>query len=83
MRGPIQKASASDPIAADPFHHQADTPWKYASPAAPTVVPAPMFAASTVAKSSGALKRLPATKKSPLPRTSREIQSPPIVKPTE
>jgi hypothetical protein len=42
-----------------------------------------MFAASTVAKRSGALRRLPATKKSLLPRTNREIQTPPAVSPTE
>ena len=46
------------------------------SPAAPTVVPAPMLAASTVENSSGAPSARPATKKSPLPRTIRPTHRP-------
>lgn len=82
MRGPTQTASASDPMAADPFHHQALMPSANARPAAPTVEPAPMLAASTVEKSSGAVSVRPATKKSLLPRTSRPIHRPMPVRPT-
>jgi len=45
-------------------------------PAAPTVEPAPILAASNVEKISPALNSLPATKKSPLLRTRRERITP-------
>jgi hypothetical protein len=63
--GPITSASSSEPIAADPFHHQALKPSRYACPVAPIVEPAPIFAASTVENNNGAVSRRPATKKSP------------------
>ena len=72
MRGPIQNASD------ERSERRRTVPPPRARalagrprPAAPTVVPAPMLAASTVENSSGAVRLRPATKKSPLPRTSR------------
>ena len=54
--GRSRTRAASDPMAADPFHHQALSPSRYPRPVAPTVEPAPMLAASTVEKMSAALK---------------------------
>ena len=71
-----------DPIAAEPFHHHALMPSLKARPAAPTVEPAPMLAASTVENSSGAVSVRPATKKSLLPRTRRAIHRPTAVSAT-
>ena len=51
--------------------------------AAPTVDPAPMFAASIVANSSSAGRARPATKKSRGPRTRRPIHAPSATSPTE
>jgi hypothetical protein len=73
MRGPTKIASNSEPRAADPFQNHALTPCWYASPVAPTVAPAPMFAASIVAAMYGHVSLRPATKKSAGPRTLRAI----------
>ena len=75
-RGPTQKASSSEPMPADPFHHQALRPSRYPMPVAPTVDPAPMFAASTVEKSSQALRLRPATKNALVLRTRRLTAKP-------
>ena len=80
--GPTQKASASVPRPTAPFHHQALMPSRYATPAAPTVVPAPMLAASTVAPTSGHVRRRPATKKSAGTLTRRPIHTPKAVRAT-
>jgi hypothetical protein len=83
MRGPMNSARKTDPIAADPFHHHALMPSLYPRPVAPTVAPAPMFDASTVVKINGALRRRPATKKSALPRTNRATINPTVISPIE
>ena len=57
-------AKIVDASPAEPTHHQALMPSRYASPAAPTVEPAPMFAASIDEKTSPAPIDRPATKKS-------------------
>ena len=74
--GPTQNASTSDPIPAEPTHHQTATPVRYARDVAPTVDPAPIFPASIVAKMSPGPSRRPATKKSDAPRTRRPIHRP-------
>ena len=61
---------------ADPTHHHALRPSRYPRAAAPIVEPAPMLAASRVAKSSPGPRRRPATKKSPGPATRRPYHSP-------
>ena len=79
----MKNARNTDPIAAEPFHHHALIPSKYPRPAAPIVAPAPMFAARTVEKRSGAPSDRPATKKSALPRTKRAIHIPIATSATE
>jgi hypothetical protein len=64
------------PQPADPTHHHAPSPSLYASPAAPTVEPAPMLAASIDARMRPGPRLRPATKNSLLPRTRREVQIP-------
>ena len=67
MRGPTEKARTSDPIPADPFHHQALKPSVNPSDVAPTVELAPMLAARNVEKIRPAPSRRPPTKKSLAP----------------
>ncbi len=76
IRGPMKHARKMDPIADEPFHHQALMPSKYARPVAPIVAPAPMFDARTVEKRSGAVSDRPATKKSALRFMKRPIDNP-------
>src|SRR5439155_13604145 len=76
MAGPIQNARTREPMAAEPTHHQATTPFRYPRDVAPTVEPAPMFAASIVEKTSPGPRRRPATKKSEAPATLRPIHRP-------
>ena len=59
MRGPTEKARTSDPIPADPFHHQALRPSVNPSDVAPTVELAPMLAARNVEKIRPAPSRRP------------------------
>ena len=73
-----QRADAGRPVPPP----RAD-PVAIAEPAAPTVVPAPMLAASIVENRSGADSLRPATKKSALPRTARDIQRPSAMNATE
>ena len=76
MRGPTVKARIAEPMAAEPTHHQAAIPSRYPRPAAPTVEPAPMLAATMVEKSRPGPSARPATKKSPLVFTRRPIHRP-------
>ena len=61
---------------AEPTHHQAERPRSYPNPAAPTVDPAPILAASNVEKSKPVPSRLPATKKSEACLTDLETNKP-------
>ncbi len=83
MRGPSQNASSSDPMPAEPTHHQAEIPSVYASPEAPISEPAPMFAARTVEKTRPGPSLRSATKKLPLPSTRRETRKPSATNATE
>jgi hypothetical protein len=76
IRGATRSPRKRHPIAAEPDHHQADSPWRYPSPVAPTVEPAPMFAARRVTNTIPAGSMRPATKKSPEARTRRLTHSP-------
>jgi hypothetical protein len=57
-------ANSIDAVPAEPTHHHALIPSRYARPAAPTVEPAPILAASIVAKMRPPPSERPATKKS-------------------
>jgi hypothetical protein len=80
-RGATSSPISRQPIAADPDHHQAESPWRYASPAAPTVEPAPMLAASMVAKTIAPESERDATKNWLDRLTCREAQSPTATSP--
>ena len=73
----------SDPSPADPTHHHALKPSRYASPVAPSVEPAPMFAASIEAKMSAGPRLRPAKKKALLLRTNLAVQMPRPTTPDE
>src|SRR5262245_33632929 len=79
----MPKASRTDPMAAEPTHHQALMPCWYARPVAPTVEPAPIFAASIVENMRPGPKRRLATKKSDELRTRRPIHSPSAIRDSE
>ena len=74
--GPTVNAEDGRTNAAEPTHHQAANPSRYPAPAAPTVDPPPMFAASSVAASIHGPSARPATKKSLDRLTRRAIQTP-------
>jgi hypothetical protein len=76
-------AKISDPMPAEPTYHHALNPSRYAKPVAPTVVPAPMFAASIDARISPGPRLRPATKNALLVRTNRAVHIPRPTTPTE
>src|SRR5947209_6685643 len=83
MRGPTNCDNRKHPMEADPTHHHAPIPNRYPSPAAPTVDPAPMFAARNVAKILPGPSLRPATRKSDEVLTRLLIHSPTLIRNSE